>query len=190
MRPRAIPERQRKMFTKNEVEKPEVKVEVKMEVKPASGLEVMRKRRTIPQGPQTFVHEQSSLTPSTKCFTPNSKSFTPSFTPHFFNTELCIDLKTILTSDRRAKMKKDYRGVLTRDGREHFTFIEDAQERKLARRNPLVYAGACINVHRRDDGSLYPTFRHPQLSTFYTFKDFCREASEELLLIAGLVEED
>ena len=111
----------------------------------------------------------------------------------YANTELCIDLKTILTSDRRAKMRKDYPGVLTHDGREHYTFIEEASEMKRAAvvsRNPIVYAGACINVHRRDDGSLYPTFRHPQLSTFYTFKDFCREASEELRMIAGLVEED
>ena len=107
------------------------------------------------------------------------------------NTELCIDLKTILTSDRRAKMRKDYQGVLTRDGREHFTFIEEASEMKrtvVVSRNPIVYAGACINVHRRDDGSLYPTFRHPQLSTFYTFRDFCREAAEELLMMAGLGE--
>ena len=131
MRPRAIPERQRKMFTKSSI----------------------------------WNH----------------------------NTELCIDLKTILTSDRRVKMRKDYRGVLTRDGREHFTFIEEASEMKRATvvsRNPIVYAGACINVHRRDDGSLYPTFRHPQLSTFYTFRDFCREAAEELLMMAGLGEEE
>ena len=105
------------------------------------------------------------------------------------NTELCIDLKTILTSDRRAKMRKDYRGVLTRDGREHYTFIEDAQERKLARRYPLVYKGYCINVTRKPDGSLQPHFRLPQYSKYYTFKDFCREAAEELLMMAGLGEE-
>ena len=109
------------------------------------------------------------------------------------NTELCIDLKTILTSDRRAKMRKDYTGVLTRDGREHFTFIEDAAEMKrtaVVSRNPIVYAGACINVHRRPDGTLCPHFRLPQYTRFYTFRDFCREAAEELLLIAGLVEEE
>ena len=78
------------------------------------------------------------------------------------NTELCIDLKTILTSDRRAKMRKDYPGVLTRDGREHFTFIEDAQERKLARRNPLIYKGYCINVTRRPRGSIC----HPHSDCF------------------------
>ena len=106
------------------------------------------------------------------------------------NTELCVDLKTILTSDRKAKRFKDYRGVLTRDGREHYTFIEDAQERKLARRNPLVYKGYCINVTRRPDGSLQPHFRLPQYSKYYTFRDFCREAAEELLLVVSLLENE
>jgi len=77
------------------------------------------------------------------------------------NTELCIDLKTILRSDRRAKMRKDYMGVLTRDGREHFTFIEEAPEQKARRRHPLIYHGGCINVTRRPDGTLCPHFRLP-----------------------------
>ena len=106
------------------------------------------------------------------------------------NTELCVDLKTILISDRRAKMRKDYTGVLTRDGLEHFTFMEDAPEGKPSRRKPSIYRGACINVHMNDDGTLYPTFRHPDYTRYYTFRDFCREAAEELLLIAGLVERE
>ena len=33
-------------------------------------------------------------------------------------------------------------------------------------------------------------YRLPQYSKYYTFKDFCREAAEELLMMAGLVEEE
>ena len=33
-------------------------------------------------------------------------------------------------------------------------------------------------------------FRLPQYSKYYTFKDFCREAAEELLMMAGLGEEE
>jgi len=106
------------------------------------------------------------------------------------NTELCVDLKTILTSDRKAKRFKDYRGVLTRDGREHFTFMEEAPERKARKHNPCVYKGYTINVHSRDDGTIYPTFRQPQYTRFYTFKDFCREAAEELLLVVSLLENE
>ena len=106
------------------------------------------------------------------------------------NTELCVDLKTILTSDRKAKMRKGYRGVLTRDGREHFTFLEDALERKKMRRYPHIYQGFCINVNRKDDGTIYPTFRQPQYTRFYTFRDFCREAAEELMMVVSLLENE
>lgn len=87
-------------------------------------------------------------------------------------------------------MRKDYTGVLTRDGRDHFTFIEDAPERKTCKRNPFVYRGYAINVTRKNDGCLQPHFRLPHYTRYYTFKDFCREAAEELLLIAGLIEEE
>lgn len=105
-----------------------------------------------------------------------------------FTTELCVDLKTILRSDSRAKKFKDYRGVLTRDGREHFTFQEEAQQRKTVCRYPCIYKGRCFNVHRRDDGLLYLNFRQPRYTRFYAFKDFCRDAAEELSMVAGLVE--
>ena len=111
----------------------------------------------------------------------------------YANTELCVDLKLLKQKPGRLRVGKCLEGILAHDGEEHFTFIEEASEMKRAAvvsRNPLVYAGACINVHRRNDGSLYPTFRQPQLSTFYTFKDFCRESAEELRMIAGLVEEN
>lgn len=76
----------------------------------------------------------------------------------FPNTELCIDLKTILHSDRRARMRKDYPGVLTRDGREHYTFIETLPE-QAARRNPHVFCGEFITVTRWADGTLHPNFK-------------------------------
>ena len=41
-----------------------------------------------------------------------------------------------------------------------------------------------------DDGTLYPTFRQPGYTRYYMFRDFCREAAEELLLVAGLVKEE
>ena len=159
-----------------------------MEVKPASGLEVKHCVLDNTSGPQ-------KLSPCAQHITPTSVSeLTPSLTPRLtpsysFNTELCIDLKTILTSDRKAKQFKDYTGVLTRDSRDHFTFIEAAQERKC-RRNPNIYKGYTINVHSKDDGTIYPTFRQPEYTRFYTFKDFCREAAEELLMVVSLLEEE
>ena len=35
------------------------------------------------------------------------------------NTDLCVDVKTILRTDRVTKLGKDYTGVLTHDGEDH-----------------------------------------------------------------------
>lgn len=57
------------------------------------------------------------------------------------------------------------------------------------KRNPIVISGNCVNLHRKDDGSLYLTFRHPALSEGYTFKNYLIEAAQEILSLASLVEE-
>ena len=106
------------------------------------------------------------------------------------NTELGIDLKLLTREPGRMRVGTSLNGVLARDGKEHFTFREAAPERKSCKRYPLVYQGYCINVTRRDDGKLCPHFRLPHYTKYYTFKDFCREAAEELLLIDGLLEEN
>ena len=160
-------------------------MEVKMEVKPASGLEVKRKRRTIPQGPKTIVHEHSELTPtSVSELTPN---LTPRLTPYYTNTELCIDLKTILRSDRKAKDNKDYPGVLRRKGEENFTFVET--QPTTARRNPQLFKGKYITITRWADGSLHPNFRPMPADT--SVEHYAFNVYRELLgALKSLVEKD
>ncbi len=103
------------------------------------------------------------------------------------NTDLCVDLKTILKRDRFAKMGKNYQGVLKHDREYHYTFTENASGKKDSRRNPHVYQGSHVNVVRRQDGTLVPTFCYPHYAEGHTFKDFCVEAAAELLAIAGLL---
>ena len=55
-------------------------------------------------------------------------------------------------------------------------------------RNPIIYRGKYINIHRAKDGTLYPTFCRPLLNDGFTIADFCREAACELFDIAGHVE--
>ena len=40
------------------------------------------------------------------------------------NTDICVDVKTVLHSSKTAKTGRDYQGVLTRDNDDHYTFIE------------------------------------------------------------------
>ena len=79
-------------------------------------------------------------------------------------------------------------GAITHDGEDHFTFVQNDQEKKLQKvvqRNPHVYEEKYINVNRKKDGTLYLTFNRPQFSERFTFQDFCQDAADELRIISG-----
>lgn len=104
------------------------------------------------------------------------------------NTELGIDLKLFTRTLGRMDIGEYRPGAITRDGDDHYTFFESALEKKTdssPKRNPHVLELDRINVNRKDDGTLYPTFNRPRYSEDFTFQDFCREAAEELLMVAG-----
>lgn len=107
----------------------------------------------------------------------------------FPNTELGIDLKLMTRQPGRMNVGEYRDGMITCDGDGHYTFIENAHERKeTVRRYPHMYVGKRINVIRRNDGRLHTTFNKPHYDKGDTFQDFCREAAEELTAVAGLVE--
>ena len=135
----------------------------------------------------------------------------------FPNTELSVDLKLLTRRPGRLSVGERLRGVMERDGEEHFTFVENALEKEIApsatgqpittapahitttaleskpqtvRRYPKVYEGQCINVSRMDDGTLRLTFKHPRFSRNYTFLDFCLEAANELETVAYSLDQD
>lgn len=107
--------------------------------------------------------------------------------PH---TELDVDLKLLTRKRGRMPVGTHLNGVLTHDGEDHFRFIENASEKKMpTTRNPRIYKGSCINLIRSNDGSLRPTFNRPKYSKNFNFQDFCREAAEELRVVADLIGE-
>lgn len=128
------------------------------------------------------------------------KQFTVDLYP---NTEISVDLKLLTSRPGRMQNGEQLPGTITRDSEEHFTFTQDALEKESTpkksmpapTRYPHAYEGKCFNVSRRADGNLYPTFCQPHYSEDFSFLDFCREAAEELLMVArvfeqsGLVEE-
>lgn len=111
------------------------------------------------------------------------------FRDFFPDTHLCVDLKLITRKHGRMHVGEYINCLLTRDGEYHFKAVETASEmKKKAVRNPHLFRGKCINVVRKDN-ALYLTFNRPVYSETFTFADFCREAAEELQVVAGLVEE-
>ena len=104
------------------------------------------------------------------------------------NTELGIDLKLLTRKPGRLTDGEYLDGVITHDGEDHFTFVQNDSEKKkdkVVQRNPHVYEGTYINVNRKKDGTLYPTFNRPQFSERFTFQDFCQGAANELRIISG-----
>lgn len=107
------------------------------------------------------------------------------------DTHLDVDLKLLTRKPGRMNIGDYLGGVITRDGEDHFSFTESDTEKKrvmVEQRNPHIYEGLRINVNRKDNGEPYPTFNRPKYTENFTFQDFCREAAEELIAVAGLME--
>ena len=113
------------------------------------------------------------------------------------NTHLCVNLKTQLRSDRRAKSGKGYQGILRRDVEcdeflydEHFTFTEIVPQAPQ-KRNPHVYDGEFITVTRRSDGSLRLNFRPLKTDGHFSVERYALAVYNEICMaLYGLVEEE
>ena len=110
------------------------------------------------------------------------------------NTHLCVNLKTQLRSDRRAKSGKGYHGILRRDVEcdeflydEHFTFTEIVPQAPQ-KRNPRVYDGEFITVTRRSNGSYHPNFKPMKVGEGFSVARYASGVGNELLwALEGLV---
>ncbi len=113
------------------------------------------------------------------------------------NTDLSVNLKTILHSDRKMKPCKDYQGVLRLDAEgtveeflsrdAHYTFVETLPW--TSKRNPRVFAGKYITITRRDDGSLRPNFKPLKVTKGFSVERYTFNVYLELhKALKGLVE--
>lgn len=102
------------------------------------------------------------------------------------NTELDVDLKLVTQKQGPMELGEYLDGMITRDGEDHFTFVENATEqRKAERRNPSIYEGQWINVKRRADGTVYPTFKRTKSIGAGKLGDYAVNTTCELLMVAG-----
>ena len=102
------------------------------------------------------------------------------------NTELDVDLKLVTQKQGRMELGEYLDGMITRDGEDHFTFVEnDTEQRKATRRNPSIYMGQWINVKRRADGTVYPTFKRTKGIGAGKLGDYAVNTTCELLMVAG-----
>ena len=114
------------------------------------------------------------------------------------NTDLGCDVKTILRSDVRMKVGKDYQGVLKLDSDAivdeflardpHYTFIES--QPWSTKRNPRLFNGKFISITRQNDSSLRPNFKPmPQIGATFSIENYAFEVYCELRqALKGLIE--
>ena len=95
------------------------------------------------------------------------------------NTELDVDLKLLTRQPGRLAVGKSLGGALAHDDEQHFTFVE-GMPKAPSNRYPLLYRGWYINVHRHDDGALYPSFKRVPIKEDTDVEDFIRIVSLEL----------
>ncbi len=93
------------------------------------------------------------------------------------NTDLCVDLKTILRFDPLAVIGRSYLGVLTHDKVDHYTFTETTNAGK---RNPHVFVGKFITITRRDDGTLRLNFRPVDMKHDFCPSEYASHVANEL----------
>ena len=113
------------------------------------------------------------------------------------NTDLSVDLKTILRSDRKMKTGKEYQGVLRLDSEAeiedfrcrdtHYTFTET--ESWTEKRNPRMFRGKYITVTRRSDGTLRLNFRPVKMDRGFNVVRYAINVGNELMwALEGLIE--
>ena len=114
------------------------------------------------------------------------------------NTELCVNLKTLLRSDKRAKEGKCYQGVLKldvegiidefRSNGSHYTSIETLPL-SAGKRNPHVFDGEFITVTRRDDGSYRLNFKPLKTGADFSLERYALGVYNEICIaLGGLIE--
>ena len=115
------------------------------------------------------------------------------------NTDLGCDVKTILRSDCKMKVNKEYLGILRLDSEPtvdeflcrdpHYTFTEMTPT-PVAKRNPHVFDGELITVTRRDDGSLRLNFKELKTGAGFGLERYALGVYNEICIaLGGLIEE-
>ena len=105
------------------------------------------------------------------------------------NTDLAVDLKTVLRSDTSMRTGKEYQGVLRRDQDAeiedfrcrdaHYTFVETLPW--TTKRNPHVFRGRYISITRRDDGTLRPNFKPMKVGKDFSVYRYALGVFNELM---------
>ncbi len=104
------------------------------------------------------------------------------------NTEICVDLKTVLRTDFIAGFDKQYPGMLTRDKEDRFSFVETLPP-TASRKNPRLFNGKYVTLTRWNDGTLHFFFKKMKADADFTVDGYALAVCNEIRqALKGLVE--
>jgi hypothetical protein len=117
------------------------------------------------------------------------------------STELGCDVKTILRSDKRMLVNKEYLGILKLDSDTeiedfryrdaHMKFVEATISSSAGRRNVRLYEGQHITCTKRLNGTAHLNFKNLKQDVYSDIDNFAREVANEIReALKGFVEEE
>lgn len=104
------------------------------------------------------------------------------------NTNLCVDLKTIMQEDTFLNQGQTYRGCLTRDGEEHYLFEEAVRVDKHGRRNPKLFAGDYVSLVHMQNGRYQVHMRTIDASLCQDRQELAFQIYTELLNALNIID--
>lgn len=105
------------------------------------------------------------------------------------NTNLCVDLKTILQEDSHLNLGQTYRGVLTRDSEDHYLFEEETKTSgHCYRRNPKLYDGRYVSLVHMQNGRYQVHMRTIDIATVHDRQELAFKVYSELLLAFEVID--
>lgn len=111
------------------------------------------------------------------------------------NTELCVNVKTLLLNDPRMKPGKSYLGTFCRKvDCDEFSYDElykftEINSSTIVKRNPRVFSGQYITITQQDDGTPRLNFKKLEMGPDFSPERYATDVANELLwALEGLVE--
>ena len=103
------------------------------------------------------------------------------------NTNLCVDLKTVMQSDAHLVEGQCYTGVLTRDGEDHFIF-EESCHRGRSPRNPKLFDGNYCSLVHMQNGKYQIHMKTINASSITNRNQFAFNVYSELLTAFSIID--
>jgi hypothetical protein len=103
------------------------------------------------------------------------------------NTNLCVDLKTIMQEDVILNEGQGYHGVLTRDGKDHYLFDEASRLSRTNQRNPKLFDGNYCSLVHMQNGKYKIHMRTFNASTIGNGKAYAQKCYKELLKALAII---